>query len=71
MTSKEHLARAIALCGGQSKLSRAIKTSQARVWYWLHEAAVVPGEACLKIEAATGGAVTRQQLRPDLWGPAC
>lgn len=30
----------------------------------------VPAERCLRIEAATGGKVTRYDLRPDVFGEA-
>lgn len=30
----------------------------------------VPSDICPKIEEATGGAVTRHDLRPDIFGPA-
>jgi len=59
--------------GGQTKLANAIggKVKQAHVWYWLNTpGAKVPAEHCAAIEAAVGGKVTRQQLRPDVFGPA-
>jgi len=66
----EPLIRAIQLCGGQSGLARASGYTQAHVWYWLNKAKRVPAEAAPKIEEATGGKVTRAQLRPDLFAQA-
>jgi DNA-binding transcriptional regulator YdaS (Cro superfamily) len=66
------LQRAIALVeGGQSGLARAIggTVKQGHVWYWLHaKDGQVPAEYCQAIEAATGGRVTRFELRPDVFG---
>lgn len=38
------------------------------VWRW--EQDVIPVERAIEIEKATAGKVTRQQLRPDLFGEA-
>lgn len=54
--------------GGQSKLARAIGVSQQRVWNWLHRDQAVPARYCKDIEAATGGRVTAEELRPDVFG---
>ena len=61
---------AVELAGGQSALARAIggDVKQAHVWYWLQKG-VVPAEHCGAIETATGGKVTREELRPDVFGP--
>lgn len=64
------LERAVAKLGDQSKLARAIGVKQAHVWYWLNKAKQVPAEHVLPIERATEGAVTRHELRPDLFGTA-
>ena len=68
------LERAIRVCGGQAALAGAIskflgrRVSQQAVSWWLtkrgHE---VPGDYCAAIEHATAGAVTRADLRPDLF----
>lgn len=58
--------KACELVGGQSKLAFALGiTPQA-----IHQLVVkghVPAERVLEIEKATGGRVTRHQLRPDLY----
>lgn len=66
---KNALSRAIDLAGGQKPLADAIGTTQSQVWYWLNRAKRgVPGEFAPLIEAATHGAITRSDLRPDIFG---
>lgn len=43
--------------------------TQALVSQWESGAVVLTAERCLQIEAVTDGAVTRGELRPDLFGP--
>lgn len=62
------LSRAIEKLGGQSALARACGVKQGHVWHWLNKSHSVPGDYVLAIEAATGGAVTRYELRPDIFG---
>lgn len=65
------LKRAVQIVGSQSALARAIGdgVKQQNVWYWL-ENDVVPAKRCVAIERATGGLVTRHDLRPDIFGAA-
>lgn len=66
--ANEALHRAIKIAGGQKPLAGAIGTSQSQVWYWLTRAKRgVPAEFVIPIEEATGRAVTRHELRPDLY----
>jgi DNA-binding transcriptional regulator YdaS (Cro superfamily) len=37
------------------------------VWNWINRDRKVPAEFVLAIERATGGRVTRHQLRPDIY----
>lgn len=62
------LERAIAKAGGLTALAAAIKTTPQVVVNWRKRG--VPAERVLDIEAATGGQVTRHDLRPDIFGPA-
>ena len=62
------LNRAIELLGGQSALARACGVKQGHVWHWLSKSRKVPGDYVLTIEAATNGAVSRYELRPDIFG---
>ena len=66
-TEKEALARAIAQIGGYAATARALglKTAWA-VQKWRR----IPADRVLQMEQATGGAVSRYQLRPDLYGNA-
>lgn len=63
------LRRAIEICGGQSHLAARIggKVKQAHVWYWLRRSERVPAEYVIAVERATEGAVSRHDLRPDLY----
>ena len=62
------LSRAIEKLGGQSALARACGVKQGHVWHWLNKSRNTPADYVLTIEAATGGAVTRHELRPDIFG---
>jgi DNA-binding transcriptional regulator YdaS (Cro superfamily) len=62
------LQKAIDLVGSQTALAEAIGVHQTTVWFWLHESKQgVPGHHCAAIEAITDGAVTAEQLRPDVF----
>ena len=63
--------RSVAIAGGQTALARLLSVTQGRVWQWLNDSsAKIPAERCIAIESATNGAVTRYDLRPDIFGPA-
>ena len=64
------LEKAIGLLGGQSALAAVCGKKQGHVWAWLHRTKRVPAEMVLTIESATGGRVSRHELRPDIFGPA-
>jgi len=70
MKNQEILAlrRAVEKVGGQSALARACGVKQGHVWHWLNKSLRVPAEHVLAVEAATGSAVSRQELRPDIFG---
>lgn len=63
----EALKQAIELAGGQTKLARAIGTTQGHVSQWLRRGKV-PADKVLKIERATG--VPAHKLRPDVFEAA-
>lgn len=66
MTEKEALERAIDLLLTAAALARAIDVEPATVSMWRQRGRVsVP--AAIPIEEATGGRVTRYQLRPDVY----
>lgn len=54
--------------GGQAALARRLGITPAAVNQWVVGSRPVPAERCRAIEAATGGAVTRYDLRPDVFG---
>lgn len=57
---------AIAIVGSQKKLGAACGLSQQAVYKWLHGKTKVSPEHVNSIVAATDGAVTAYQIRPDL-----
>jgi DNA-binding transcriptional regulator YdaS (Cro superfamily) len=67
------LKKAVDLCDGQSELARRLseltgqKITQQRIWNIIHRSKKVPAEFVIPIERATGGKVTRYQLRDDIW----
>jgi DNA-binding transcriptional regulator YdaS (Cro superfamily) len=55
--------------GAQSALAREISVSPVQICQWAWGRRPVPAERCLDIEKATRGAVTCEDLRPDVdWG---
>lgn len=59
---------AIQIVGGVTKLATAIGQRQNVVSNWKARGRV-PAEHCAAIEVATGGEVTRAELRPDIFAP--
>jgi DNA-binding transcriptional regulator YdaS (Cro superfamily) len=59
------LEKAVKKAGGQKPLADAIGTTQGHIWLMLQRGKCGPSYV-LPIEKATG--VTRQQLRPDIFG---
>lgn len=70
----ESLQKAIRIAGSQTALAAALSTPerrlvQANIWKWLNSPnpeRMPPAEYCPDIERATGGAVTCEDLRPDV-----
>ena len=58
---------AVGCLGGVGKLAAAIGVSQAAVSNWRARGSSPDAIHCTAIERATGGAVTRRDLRPDDW----
>lgn len=52
--------------GNASRLARAIGVTTQAVCFWRAGARQVPAERCPAIEAATGGLVRCEELRPDV-----
>ena len=63
-----HIERAIQICGGtQQGLADMAGLTQAGVNWLVHGRGQIKAETAIKIEAATKGAVSRHDLRPDLY----
>ena len=63
---KDHLQKAASILGSQAQLAREIGASPAMIHHWMHGIRPISAERCIDIERATGGAVTCEELRPDL-----
>ena len=63
------LERAIKLAGGPAAIAHAIGISTAAVCQWRTTChGLVPPARVIAVEKATGGLVTRYELRPDIFG---
>jgi DNA-binding transcriptional regulator YdaS (Cro superfamily) len=60
------IVRACKVLGGQKALADALQVTSQAVHLWVKKDKV-PSDRVLAIEAATRGAVTRHELRPDLY----
>lgn len=67
--SETAIQRAARVAGGQSALARALEVTPQAVQQWC-VAGAAPPERCIAIETAVDGAVTRYDLRPDVFGEA-
>lgn len=61
------LDRACAALGSQQALANALGIRSPSISDWRRSR--IPAERCVEIELATKGAVTRAELRPDVFGP--
>lgn len=59
------IAKAASIVGSRQELAKLLGVTKGAVWQWEHERQV-PAERCIDIERATAGAVTCEELRPDL-----
>lgn len=64
------ICNAIRHVGGQAEMARRIDVPVAMVWQWSKGLRPIPSKHCIPIERATNGAVTRYDLRPDVFGDA-
>jgi len=53
--------------GRAAELARHLKVKPVNVSRWQKKQKLVPARYCLRIEAWSAGAVTRQELRADDW----
>lgn len=68
MNTPSGLSRAIEVCGSQAHLAARIGVKQQVISFWLTKSRLgVAAEYVIPIERATNGAVTRHELRPDIY----
>lgn len=65
----EALRKAVELAGGVTALADKLGVGQSVVSNWLMRESIPP-QRCVEIETAVQGAVTRYELRPDIFGTA-
>lgn len=63
------LDKAIGHVGGAASLAEKLGIWNTAITNWKARGRV-PATRCIQIETATAGAVTRYDLRPDIFGPA-
>jgi len=68
METKDPLTRAIEFFGSQQAMADALTIKSPSISGW-RQSGRVPAERCAAIEQLTNGAVTRHDLRPDVFGP--
>lgn len=49
-------------------IARTLGVSECAVRHWMSGIRRVPGVLCIRLERLTGRAVTRYELRPDIFG---
>lgn len=59
--------RYVAMCGSQSKAARRLGVSPSLVGHLACARRAVTVAMAIKIDQDTGGAITRAELRPDVW----
>ena len=60
----------VELLGGQVKAAKKIGVTQQAVCKWINEKMPISANSAVRIEKATNGAVTRAEIRPDIFGEA-
>ncbi len=61
----EAIKKAADICGSLSKLAIAIGANYTSAFKWVHGKAVPSPLNCMRIEKATRGQVTKEEIRPD------
>lgn len=67
-TQTDLIEQAIKLKGSQAKLASALGCSQQQVSQMLAQKIGVSAEMAVRLHGATGGAVSKFALRPDIFG---
>jgi DNA-binding transcriptional regulator YdaS (Cro superfamily) len=63
--SIEAIKKAADICGSLSKLAIDVGANYTSAFKWAHGKAVPSPLSCMKIEKATRGQVTKEEIRPD------
>ncbi|MDD5279529.1 Cro/CI family transcriptional regulator [Acidithiobacillus sp.] len=63
----EAILKTLSMYGSQDAMAKAIGVSQFAVSKWVRGVGAVSAESAVLIEHATGGAITREDLRPDIF----
>jgi DNA-binding transcriptional regulator YdaS (Cro superfamily) len=66
LKSVEQIKRASDLIGSQAELARRLDVSTSMISQWCTGARPLPLDSAIAIERETGGAVTVEELRPDV-----
>jgi DNA-binding transcriptional regulator YdaS (Cro superfamily) len=66
MSETQPLTRAIQIVGTLRDLAEQLGVTRAAIWQWRLPNRKVPAEYCPSIERITHGAVTCEELRPDV-----
>jgi DNA-binding transcriptional regulator YdaS (Cro superfamily) len=66
--TQDHIGRAVDRLGSQAKLAAASGCSQQLISLLLKGKIGITAETAMKIDEATGGAVSKHDLRPDIFG---
>lgn len=61
-----HIQRAVDLKGGYTRLAKIVGVTPQAVRFWRDAQRRIPAEVCIVIDRETCGAVTCEQLRPDV-----
>ena len=66
MTPQTALQKAISLAGGHSAVAKHFKIERTAPYQWK----VAPPKRAAKLAELTGNKITKEQLRPDIFGEA-
>lgn len=67
MKNLAYLKKCIRIAGGQRALARKIGATQQHIYNWMTRDKNIPPKYVIPMEKAVNGAVTRQELRPDIY----
>lgn len=63
----KYLNKAISFFKGRKQFCEAMDITLSNLWNWEHRQKQCPVKSCFKIEEVTGGFVTKEQLRSDVY----